>query len=702
MEQRILTALKSHKKLGLTRRAIAKRLGVKKGSRVAFEAALEALLGQDKLLMRGDRFLPVDAGQVFPGEVVKIAASFGFARPDGWERDVFVPGKYLMGAIPGDKVSLRVSDAGRKDGLQEGEVMRIVELSQRPFPGVLTLEDGVYVVTPDIGMRLPLPVVRGGLWDAKPGDKVMATVAHRGQHHSDHTVQVAQALGSSGDPAVCALAILARLDVPTVFPAEALEQAQSIASLEGIHPKELVARLDLRGEVIFTIDGADSKDLDDAVSLNRTGSGWELGVHIADVSHYVTAGCPLDAEALLRGTSVYYANRVVPMLPHELSNGICSLNPGEDRLAFSAFISLDESGNRTSYRFAKTVIHSRVKGIYAELNELVAGSGDDELRAKYAGVWEKVLQMRQLASLLMQKRLDAGKMVLGSSESKIIVGEDGAVADITTRERGFFEELIEEFMLQANEAAASFAQEKGLPFVFRVHEDPNPEKLDQLYELLTRLNISFERPDSDDLSSGLSQILRQVQGSTYADVVNVLVLRSMAKAKYSPGNSGHFGLKLDNYAHFTSPIRRYPDLAIHRILSSVLGGIKPENLHKRYAPFAARAAERGTMREIAAVTAERDCEDCYKASYMRNFLGQELGGIVSGCTGRGLFVRLPNSCEGMVRRDDFPPGDWEFDGVIDFTEEASGKRIRLGDQVRVRVLAAEVSSGRVDFALTDS
>ena len=699
MEQRILNTLKPFRKLGLTRRSIAKKLGINKGTRAKFDAALAALTEQDKLLLRGDRYLPMDEKQVHPGEIIKVSGTFGFARPQGWDRDVFVPGRFLQGAIPGDKVTLRVMKSSRKDGLEEGEVLRVVQTSDRPFPGVLQAEDGVYTVAPDVGMRLPLPVIKGGLAGAKPGDKVMVTMVHRGERHSDHTVQVVSSLGCSSDPAACSLAVLARLDVPIPFPAEALEQAEAIAASAEIHPKELAARLDLRDQIIFTIDGADSKDLDDAISLTRKGAGWELGVHIADVSHYVTAGSPLDEEALIRGTSVYYADQVVPMLPHQLSNGICSLNPGEDRLTFSAFIQLDETGNRTGYRFAKSVIHSRVKGVYGELNALTDGSEDAQLTAKYAGVWEQVTQMRELAQLLMAKRLAGGKMVLGSTESKIIIGEDGAVADITVRERGFFEELIEEFMLQANEAAACFAIEKGMPFIYRVHEDPNPEKLEQLYELLERLGVRFARPAGDDLSGALSQILREVEGGAYHAIINTLVLRSMAKAKYSSGHSGHFGLKLENYAHFTSPIRRYPDLAIHRIMSSVLSGAKPENLHRRYSAFAHKAAERSTAREIAAVTAERDCTACYKASYMRRFLGEELDGVVSGCIGRGLYVQLQNTCEGMVQLADFPPGDWNFDGVIDFIDQTGGKHIRLGDRVRIRVLAADVSSGRVDFAL---
>lgn len=694
-----MNALRSHKKFGLTLRELAKKVGAKKKQKDVFEAAISGLMEQDKLFRRGDRFFPIDGREAMQGEIVKVSGTFGFARPQGWEKDVFIPGRFLLGAIPGDTVLLRLSKGGQERELEVGEVLRIIKPSRRPFSGVLQADNGIYTVLPDASMRVPLPVMNGGLAGAKPGDKVMVTVESRGERQGEHVVKVVESFGSAQKPLACALAILAGLDIPLEFPREALEQARVISAFEGFHPKEIAARLDLRDEVIFTIDGADSKDLDDAISLTRREAGWELGVHIADVSHYVTHKSPLDDEALRRGTSVYYADQVIPMLPPELSNGVCSLNPNEDRLAFSAFIRLDDEGNRTGYRFAKSVIRSRVKGVYVELNSMIDGNDDISLKIKYAQVKDTITEMRALAGMLIKKRLAAGKMALHSIESKIIMDDNGEVADVKAREMGFFEELIEEFMLQANESAASFAMEKGLPFVFRTHEAPNPEKLEQLYDTLEKLGVQFKKPSASALSIGLSQILRAVEGTPHEDVVNTLVLRAMAKAKYTTQNIGHFGLQLKNYSHFTSPIRRYPDLAIHRIMSSTLSEMKPENIQKRFSPFAPKAAQQGTEREIAAVTAERECTNAYKASYMRQFLGQELDGVISGCAAHGVFVRLESTCEGMVRVSDFPPGTWSFDGSLAFTDKQSGKSIRLSDPVRVRVLAADVSVGRVDFAI---
>lgn len=696
----MIQALRPYGRLGMTRRELAKRMGIKKKQKDRFFQALDSLIRQNRIVERNGRLYPMEELKLVPGEVVKVSGTFGFARPDGRDADVFIPGKLLGGAMPGDRVLLRLSK-GRKGDLEEGEVFQIVEEVNRPFSGVLQLEGGVYAVLPDRVARFPIPVIRGGLGDARPGDKVLAELASRGERHSEHTVRIVESFGSALSAASCSLSVLAGLDIPTVFPDDALAEAHRKAE-DGIHPREVEARLDLRRELIFTIDGADSKDLDDAISLTRMESGWELGVHIADVSHYVAAGSALDQEAFRRGCSVYYADSVIPMLPEDLSNGICSLNPGEDRLAFSALIRLDGAGRMTGYRFVKSVIRSRVKGVYEELNALLEEPEKHPgLRGKYAEIWDQLLEMVELAKLLMANRTAEGKMELASVESKITLNDRGEPIEISPRERGFCERMIEEFMLQANEAAATLAGEKHLPFVYRVHDQPDPERLEQFYQVLNRLGISYRQPGKENLSQGLADILGQVEGTSYAGVVSSLILRSMAKAKYAAENTGHFGLSMTYYAHFTSPIRRYPDLTIHRILSAWLSGGKLENLIRRYTPFAASSADRSSQRELAAQQAERDCQDCYKASYMARFIGQEFEGVVTGCTPHGAYVQLPNTCEGLVRLADFPPGDWGFDGQIAFLNATGRDRIQLGDPVTVRVLSASVSSGQVDFQLTE-
>lgn len=698
LETRVLSVLKGQKKAPLTLRELAKKAGVKKKDKEAFKVSIDSLKAQKRLLEKGGRVMLADNLKLIPATIVKVNATFGFARPAEGERDVFVPGRMLLGAMPGDEVLLHLSRGSGE--LPEGEVYEILKKSDQRFSGVLTVNERECFITPDSYVKFPVAVSRKSVGVAKTGDKVLAELSKRGERHSEHLARIVDSFGDSGSAEACCRAVLAANGIGIFFPDEALEQARAISSGEGIHPRELQSRLDLRGETVFTIDGADSKDLDDAVSLLKTEKGWELGVHIADVSYYVTHGTPLDLEAFHRGTSVYYADSVVPMLPKELSNGICSLNPGEDRLAFSALMKLDEDGKLTGYAFHKSVIRSRVKGVYAECNAILDGTAAPEVLEKYKGLTGLLEDMRALAALLTKNRYARGGVDFESVESKIIVGPDGKAQDVLPRERGESERIIEEFMLCANEAAATLALEKALPFVYRVHEKPAPDKIEGLYAVLSELGVPFRRPKNGvTKASQLAAILDKVKGGEKSAIVNTMVLRSMAKAKYSAQNIGHFGLALRNYAHFTSPIRRYPDLTIHRILSAYLSGMKMENIGKRFGSFVGESAARSTEREIAAMTAERGCEDCYKAEYMMRFVGQEFEGIISSVTPFGLFVRLSNTVEGLAGIRDLPGGDWEYDGSLSFLQRSGGKKLRLGDAVRVKVEGADVSAGQVDFSL---
>lgn len=697
-QNKILQVLRSKKvKQPLPPKEIAKRAGIKPAHRDRFMRALEALVAERKIIEQNGKYLAADGAGLVPAEIVKITSTFGFARQAGADRDVFIPGRHLHGAMPGDQVLLRLKSSSGQ--LPEGEVVQIAGQARRTFSGVLRVRPDGSFVEPDSYVRYPIRVARGKTTGARDGDKVLAQLQVQEERHADHTVRVLEAFGNADSAQACCRALLAAGDIYPEFPPEALEQARAIAAGEGIHPKELAVRTDLRGELIFTIDGADSKDLDDAVSLRKHENGWELGVHIADVSYYVTHMSPLDLEAYARGTSVYYADSVVPMLPPELSNGICSLNPGEDRLAFSAFISLGKDGHIAGYAFKKTVIRSRVKGIYDEVNRLLAGTADAAVREKYAELTAIIEELAELAAILTKNRYARGGMDIDSAESKIIIGADGKAVDVRARERGQSERIIEELMLTANEAAARFALAQGLPFVYRVHENPAPDKVTALYDLLDSLGVKARRPKNGVSSAQLAEILDKVRGTELEAVVNTTVLRTMAKAKYSEHNTGHFGLALDDYAHFTSPIRRYPDLTIHRVLSGQVTGMRRDNILKRFGGFVGKSALRSTEREIAAMTAERGCEDCYKAEYMQRFVGAEFSGVVSGVTPFGVYVRLDNTVEGLCALDGLPDGDWSYDGVVTMTDRLHGARLRLGDKARVKVLAAHVSAGQVDFAL---
>lgn len=698
MESRITRALQGKKRAPVTRRELAKSISLRKSEKDEFLQALQSMKASDRLLEKGGRLALAESLGLVAARIVKVTGTFGFAAPEGWNRDVFVPGRMLAGAMPGDTVLLKITRGSGE--LPEGEVYKVSAPAQQRFTATLEIAaDGATRVHPDKYVKFPLPANPRHLLGARSGDKVLCELETRGERHSEHIARVVEVFGAADSAAACCHAILAANGIPVEFPAEVREQARSIAAGDGIHPKELASRRDLREETIFTIDGADSKDLDDAVSLQKREWGWELGVHIADVSYYVTHGAPLDNEAFARGTSVYYADSVIPMLPEELSNGVCSLGPGEDRLTFSAILRLNQEGEITGGEFVKSVIRSRVKGVYSEVNEILAGTASRELRHKYDGMLQMLHDMQALAALLAENRARRGGVNLESTESKIVIGEDGRAVDVLPRVRGASEGIIEEFMLTANEAAATFALEKKLPFVYRVHDNPAPDKVGYLFEVLEQLGIQARRPKEGVSSVQLAKILAKVAGTPYERVVNSMVLRSMAKAKYSENCSGHFGLALHNYTHFTSPIRRYPDLTIHRILSGYVTGMKFENLQKRFAKYVVKSAAQSSEREIAAMTAERDCEDCYKAEYMQEFVGEERDGVITSVTAFGIYVQLPNTVEGLVHISSFPQGEWQPDGALAFVEARTGKRLRLGDTVRVRVAGADISAGHVDFVL---
>ncbi|MDE6775261.1 MAG: VacB/RNase II family 3'-5' exoribonuclease, partial [Ruminococcus sp.] len=468
----------------------------------------------------------------------------------------------------------------------------------------------------------------------------------------------------------------------------------------GVQEYSFNNREDLRYMPIFTIDSAESKDLDDAVSVERTEKGYRLGVHIADVSFYVRGNSALDKEALRRSTSVYYADKVVPMLPKELSNGICSLNPDEDRLTLSAFMDLSSDGEMLDFRFCKSVIRSRVKGVYSEINQILDNSADSGILEKYSCVADEIPIMNELADILIRRKKIRHAPELETVESRLIIGSNGICCGIVPRERGKSERIIEEFMLCANEAAAKLARQHKSPFVYRIHENPPEEKVAALCAMLVKAGVEY--PHFQKFSpSHAAEILDNVRGTDKFEAVNMMVLRSMAKAKYSDEPFGHFGLVLKDYAHFTSPIRRYPDLAIHRIITDILAGYDEIWLEKRYSGFAVKASESSSAAEIRAVSAERECEDCYKAEYMKQHIGESFTAKISGVTEFGFYVQLPDSVEGLVHIRSLPEGEYDYSEPISLTEKFSGVSYELGDTVQVLCASVNVSEGTIDFVLDD-
>lgn len=628
--------------------------------------------------------------------IVKLAGSFGFARREDGQGDVFVPGSKLMGAMPGDKVLVSLFEKPRVPGSMEGEVTAVVQ-EQNEFVGtVWLLENGYLALEPDRCPELLLNIRKTATGGAKPGDKAAVTIVKRGDRHEAHMAEVTLRFGSADSAAQCARAILYGYGITVPFPAEV--GAEATALPEAPEEAEMARRLDLRAEPIFTIDSAETKDIDDAISIQENENGFVLGVHIADVSHYVRPGTALDQEAFRRGTSVYYADSVVPMLPRELSNGLCSLNPMEDRLAFSCLMELDRQGVIRNYRFAKTVIRSRVKGVYKEINALLDGTADEALTQKYAEVAGQLGPMQALYRKRLALRKARGGMELETREGKLVVDEKGICVDVQARSRGVSECIIEEFMLLANECAAHLGRTERLPFVYRVHEEPAPEKAADLLEMLACCGIAARFKKPVPTQREMAAILESVKGSKLEAAVNTSLLRSMQKAVYEAEPKGHFGLALEDYAHFTSPIRRYPDLAIHRILSDWAEGESAGTLLEKYGSFAQSAAAQSSERELNAMQAERDAEDCYKAEFMRSHLGECFEGRVSGVTAKGVFVMLDNTVEGFLPARLLCRGEPVLSGGVRLSDGLTGESWMLGDAVAVAVARADVAAGKIDFA----
>ena len=697
-KKRIKEQLSHAGKKGTTYKQLFNKCKGRKPDNAAFARAVAEMKREGIIFEDKHGIKLATATGLFRAKVARINKTFGFLEcEDGSE--IFVPGKFLMGGMPGDIVMARLLP--QRGESPEGEVISIVEEGFSEFTGVIEKEGKTILIRPDSLAKEPMIV---SVLDVpvRVGDKVLAEIDRRGTRHADHRARVTAIFGDSKRATTSADAILYSNGIEVEFPACVIDEAKT-AEHKGIPSVEFERRLDLRDEIIFTIDGADTKDIDDAISVAKTETGWDLGVHIADVSFYVKSGSELDKNAMQRGTSVYFANRVVPMLPKELSNGICSLNPNEDRLAFSCLMKLDSDSKLISYKFSKSVICSRVKGVYSEVNTILDCFKNSmeipaELAEKYNGLTDTIRLMDELASILTANKLNRGAPQIETSECKIIVDENDACIDVKKRERGRSEMIIEEFMLMANTSAARLAKESGVPFVYRVHEDPAPEKVSELVDVLSRFGVAVPKFTSAK-PKHLAEILVKTKDMPIAAAINNMVLRSMAKAKYADEPLGHFGLVLDDYAHFTSPIRRYPDLAIHRILTDLCYNKQNiKYMQKRYAGFAKEAAQQSSEAEITAMRVERECDDCYLAEYMTKHIGETFEGMVSSVQEFGFFVELDNTVEGLVRVDSLANGPYDYDGHFTLTKE--GKPVyRVGERVKVICVSANVAAGQVDFVV---
>lgn len=672
------------------------------GNRLRY--TVSAMVASGELTMKNGQYAPglatvenENLPAAIPCTLVKLAARFGFASRDDGEGDIFIPGRALHGAMPKDKIKVRLFDHPRVEGSSEGEVVEVTEPHNTIAGTVVRTDDGRLALEPDGCNGVNIIIRKGEDMGVRPGDKAGALLSLRGDRHADHRVSIMQRFGSSEVAGECAKAILYGREVRQEFPEEVLAEAKEIGRAR-VTQAEIQHRMDLRGIPIFTIDSAETKDIDDAISLMKLNDGgYELGVHIADVSHYVKPDSALDKEAFERATSIYYADKVIPMLPKQLSNGICSLNEDETRLAFSCLMQLDENGNIRQYRFVKTVIRSRVKGVYKEINALLDDTADEAIREKYAAVSAQLPVMQELYEKRLALRKARGGLDIESTEAKLVLDEKGRCVDVVKRDRGVSECMIEEFMLLANQCAANAGRTHKVPFLYRIHEAPDAERLEKLMTMLKACGLDVRFKGETPTQLELAALLDKTRGEPIQIPVHTGILRSMQKAKYSPEPKGHFGLVLEDYAHFTSPIRRYPDLAIHRILTDMLLGESTRELTAQYQDFAARACEQSSRKEVDAQRIERDVEDCYKAEYMTAHLGETYTGTVSGITQRGVFVALDNSVEGFVPAAELCKGEPVVTEGVRIYDPLTGRHWMLGDPMQVRTAAANVQLGRIDF-----
>ncbi len=648
-----------------------------------------------------DKFGVPERLGLITGKLQVHQKGFGFLLSDTeGEKDVFIPSSSMKGAMNGDRVLVQITREDLNGKKREGEVQEVLERANNKVIGVY--EDSKnfgFVVPEDTRLNQDIFVSKKDRNGAQDGDVVICEIVKWGDKRRSPEGIVKEVLGKKGDKGLDILTIIKKYGLPEEFPEKVLSYAENIE--EKIEDKEYARRKDLRNLRMVTIDGEDAKDLDDAVSIERLDNGkFRLGVHIADVTHYVREKNPLDKEALKRGTSVYLIDRVIPMLPRKLSNGICSLNPKVDRLALSCFMVIDKSGKVIQHEIEETVIKTSERMTYTDVTKILENN-DEELIKRYDYLVDDFKAMEELCIILRDKRMKRGAIDFNFEESKIILNDLGKPIDIKPYDRAIANRIIEEFMLVCNETIAEHMFWTNLPFVYRIHEEPDEEKLEKFKEFVYNLGYVV-RWGQEAHPRALQDILEKVKGKKEETVVSTLLLRSMMQAKYSPECVGHFGLAAKYYCHFTSPIRRYPDLQIHRIIKEQLNGKIDEKRAGRLTNIVEIASKQSSEMERLAQEAEREVDDLKKAEYMQERIGEEFSAIISSVTSFGLFAELPNTIEGLIHITALDDDYYIYDEAhLCLIGERTKKIYRLGDEVKVKCTRVDIDNREVYFDLVE-
>lgn len=653
---------------------------------------------------RKNRFGLPEKMNLIRGRIQMHAKGFAFLIPDDEEqKDIYINHADLASAMNKDLVLVRLEKKDTDGDRPEGAVIRILERAVTQVVG--TFDDNRsfgFVIADDKRIPNDIFIPKSSTNGAVSGHKVIARITKYPEGRMSAEGEIIHILGHKNDPGIDIISIIHKHGISIDFPEEVLDQAAHTA--ETVSEEEIKDRRDLREEVMVTIDGADAKDLDDAVMVKRLDNGnYKLGVYIADVSYYVEADTPMDKEAYERGTSIYLVDRVIPMLPHKLSNGICSLNPQVDRLTLSCEMEINTSGAVVNHEIFQSVINTTERMTYHDVNKILVDK-DEALREKYQSLVPMFEHMEKLAAVLNGKRMGRGAIDFDFKEAQVLVDEKGKAADVVLRERSVGERLIEEFMLAANETVAEHVHWMDVPFIHRIHEDPDEGKLQSFFEFVAGLGYAVKGKSNEVHPQALQKVIDSVKGKPEEMIVSKLMLRSMKQAKYDPNSIGHFGLATEFYTHFTSPIRRYPDLIVHRLIRTYLINKQMDkrtiNKWKDSLPEIARHTSEA---ERTSVDAERETDDLKKAEYMQDKIGEVFTGVISSVTNFGLFVELENTVEGLIHvsylTDDYYHYDERSQALIG---ERTGNVYRIGDEVKVRVTSVNLDERAVDFELESS
>ena len=641
------------------------------------------------------KYMMLEKSHLRKGVMRTNKKGFGFVEVDNMDDDIYVAQENMNGAIHDDIVLVEITSKMNLDRL-EGRILKVVKRQVQRYIGEITFDEKGkgHIKLDDNKIKLNIEIPKENSLNAVDGHKVVVELVKKMNNNLRYEGKVVEIIGHKNDPGVDILSIIYKYNINTVFPDDVKEEVANI-NME-VLPNEYHGRRDLRDQMIFTIDGDDTKDIDDAISIEKFANGhYKLGVHIADVSYYVKEGSPLDNEAMERGTSVYLVDRVIPMLPHELSNGICSLNPNVDRLAISCVMEFDSTGKQLDYEIFPSVIKSRIQMTYKKVNSILEKNVVPEGYEPYA---ETLRQMSELATILRKAKVKRGYINFDIDEAKILVDENCKPTEITVRERGVGENLIEDFMIAANECVATHIYFMNLPFIYRVHEVPKEEKIRSFLGFVSNLGYSVPGDIKDTKPTTMQRILKSLEDKPEYKILSSLLLRCMQKAVYKPVNLGHYGLASSCYTHFTSPIRRYPDTTVHRLLRTYLFDNKIDNstIHK-WEEKLVYIADHSSDRERASVDCEREVEDMKMAEYMESHIGEEFDGMISSVTSFGMFVELDNLIEGLVPLRDMPDFFVYDEEKMTLTGEKSHVKYTIGERVRVKVVRASKEDKTIDF-----